>query len=704
MNTLKVSVIVPVYNVEKYLKQCLDSIINQTMRDIEIICINDGSTDGSLSVLEYYALKDNRIKIIDKKNGGLSSARNSGLRKAEGEYISFVDSDDWIDGNFLETLYDAAVSNDADISRAPYKECFSDKQVDGYIVKLFALRHSKKDTLGVNEHSIIVWNSLYRHSFLKSVFIGGDCFDENILGAEDIPFTVRTSFSAKKIVPTVETYYYYRKNVQNQLSIFSVKRSENIVLANKSVVNFLNSIEVKNTKDYLEAFKRVIWRYDDTFRRIRKMEDFSAFLKESYINCFIAEFHKCKYMDEFLRNYYEDYFKFLVNKDVKGYMLESASEKYIVTTDKLGNLSGFPIMETYMNIPKVSVIIPVYNVEKYLKQCLDSITNQTLRDIEIICIDDSSTDNSLNILYDFAKKDERVKILRQQNFGAAAARNAGLEAAAGEYVSFIDSDDWADVNFLDVLYNEAKTKDADIARTLYKYHYGTTVKESGINKMLVNRYKAGKFLGINEHSITIWNAVYKLSFLKEKKINYFDASLKQGHDIPFTARVTFSAGKIVPCKGTYYHHRENVDKQLSAFSVRRAKNLKRANRLVIAFLNSSSIGSEMAYIEAFKRVMWRYDNILQKMRQLKGVKKSLLKVFVKHFIEDFHKCKYMDEFLKTYKEDYFKFLINKDIKGYINFCNRKKLRRFIKKVFSVESKDSHKTFRILGIKAKFKYK
>ena len=98
----KVSVIIPVYNVEKYLRQCLDSVVNQTLKDIEIICIDDGSTDNSLNILKEYAQKDNRIKIISKKNGGLSSARNAGLKFATGEFVGFVDSDDYIERETYE--------------------------------------------------------------------------------------------------------------------------------------------------------------------------------------------------------------------------------------------------------------------------------------------------------------------------------------------------------------------------------------------------------------------------------------------------------------------------------------------------------------------------------------------------------------------------------------------------------------------------
>lgn len=112
---VKISVIVPVYNTQKYLKECLNSITNQTFQDIEIICINDGSTDNSLKVLEEFSKKDNRIKIITQKNSGLSASRNRGIELSNGEYIYFIDSDDYIELDTLKELYDISIENSCDL-------------------------------------------------------------------------------------------------------------------------------------------------------------------------------------------------------------------------------------------------------------------------------------------------------------------------------------------------------------------------------------------------------------------------------------------------------------------------------------------------------------------------------------------------------------------------------------------------------------
>ena len=112
---IKVSIIIPVYNVEQYLPKCLDSIINQTLKDIEIICINDGSTDNSLSILKEYASKDDRMIIIDKENKGQGIARNLGIKKAKGKYIGFVDPDDWVDIQMFEKMYNQAQKLNSEI-------------------------------------------------------------------------------------------------------------------------------------------------------------------------------------------------------------------------------------------------------------------------------------------------------------------------------------------------------------------------------------------------------------------------------------------------------------------------------------------------------------------------------------------------------------------------------------------------------------
>ena len=162
----KISVIIPVYNIEKYLKNCLDSVINQTFSDIEIICINDGSTDNSLAILEQYARKDNRITIINKPNGGLSSAWNKGLEVATAEYVTFVDSDDWIEQETYEIAYTNMLKNNVDYvcwSANPIFE-YNNDAIKSKITQYYNINFIGK---------IIVTVNLRTSSEISSIFTSG---------------------------------------------------------------------------------------------------------------------------------------------------------------------------------------------------------------------------------------------------------------------------------------------------------------------------------------------------------------------------------------------------------------------------------------------------------------------------------------------------------------------------------------------------
>lgn len=127
---IKISVMVPVYNTSKYLEKCLESIVNQSLKDIEIICVNDGSTDNSFEILKKFSNKDKRIIVINKKNGGLTSARNTALKIAKGEYCLNIDSDDWIEQGYFEVMYNKAKEDDLDIVISDfYKEFTAEKKL-----------------------------------------------------------------------------------------------------------------------------------------------------------------------------------------------------------------------------------------------------------------------------------------------------------------------------------------------------------------------------------------------------------------------------------------------------------------------------------------------------------------------------------------------------------------------------------------------
>ena len=236
----KISVIVPVYNTAQYLPQCLDSIINQTFEDFEIICINDGSTDSSLDILNQYAAKDQRIKIVNQKNMGLSCARNTGLEISQGKYIAFIDSDDFYAKKFLEVLYNNRKTKQGcvDIVGCDFKKIKSPKDdIKDYCTpaKLY------KDALKVLLHPknfihFNVWNKLY-----KREVIAGYRFVPNML-YEDWVFNCQIFEHANSFVWINSPLYGYRiSNDSIMRSSYNEKKINDYVRGIEVVYNHFNN-------------------------------------------------------------------------------------------------------------------------------------------------------------------------------------------------------------------------------------------------------------------------------------------------------------------------------------------------------------------------------------------------------------------------------------------------------------------------------
>ena len=218
-----------------------------------------------------------------------------------------------------------------------------------------------------------------------------------------------------------------------------------------------------------------------------------------------------------------------------------------------------------MDNPLVSVIIPVYNVEKYLRQCLDSVINQTLKDIEIICVDDGSTDNSLNILKEYKEKDNRIIILQQQNQYAGVARNNGLKIAKGKYLSFLDSDDWFDLNMLKEMVDRAEKDQSDIVICGW-YNYNNKTKQ--ITSHLSNTTKTVfNPIEIKTSLFTIsypnpWTKLFKKTLFTNNNL-YFE-SIKRCNDLTCVYTAFSLANKISVIKKPYVYYRSNQTNNLSA--------------------------------------------------------------------------------------------------------------------------------------------
>lgn len=262
----KVSVIIPVYNVESYLRECMDSVINQTLEDLEIICVNDGSTDNSRAILQEYANKDSRIKIIDKENGGQSSARNLGIKAATGEFIGFVDSDDWIDINFYEKLYNAVINYKADLASANLLRVYSNKKT--YFLKHKTYKCSNKPRLKYEYAKLpdnnYIMNRLYNTKKLQKSKL---LFEEGMI-FEDVEFSHKVLYYLDKMVTVPGTNYNYRDNAYSSVNVKSDKyicdykyafgKAQNFIQANNIIWNRMFNYHYTSKTSYRFIFLPII--------------------------------------------------------------------------------------------------------------------------------------------------------------------------------------------------------------------------------------------------------------------------------------------------------------------------------------------------------------------------------------------------------------------------------------------------------------
>ncbi len=455
----EITVVVPVYNTEKYLNECLDTILGQTFTDFELICVDDGSTDNSREILNDYEKHDSRVKIIsqNKLNGG--AARNNGLRHASGEYIIFLDSDDFFDIDMLEILHEKLFKFQADIcvcnariygeatGRFTSPRHFLD---DKKVPKFEPFSYKSNQDYIFNFTSPAPWNMLFKRQFLQ----------QHQLQFQEIERSNDLSFFGKSII-----------------------KAESIVTVNKRCVNYRlrksGNLQSHNDDTPL-CFYDALLEVRDEVLKMGIMNEVKTSFMNFALNVFMYNIDKMQEPENFILLHSK-----LIDEGIKDFYFN----------DFTGNQHYFPhskikfqdctqidleelLCRQYKKNPetsscqiiknigkksvKVSVIIPVYNTAEFLKAALDSAIGQTLQDIEIICINDGSTDDSWDILQKYATDDKRIILVNKGNEGISLARNCGMDIATGQYIAFLDSDDTMEKNALELLYQKAEKYCLDI--------------------------------------------------------------------------------------------------------------------------------------------------------------------------------------------------------------------------------------------------
>ena len=555
-----VSVIIPIYNGEKYLKKCLNSILNQTLKDIEIICVNDGSTDGTANILKKFSSKDNRIKILSTENNGQGSARNLALNEVTGEYVAFVDVDDWIDLNSLELLFLKAKHGDLDLL---FFQMVNYIDSSKKYVKTELYNHQCFEDNGINEN--VVFNlgdvhdflfkipvcpvsKLYKAEFLKSnrfKFPEGMLFEDNVFFYNNFFKCSRAGFLKKHL-------YYRRRHENSVTQTFDESKFDIIKATNEMLILFLDNNMYDLFKEDLinhtfsmlvEWFKKSPLNLKQDFLNLIKndflgfhelKDDFKIYLNDNYHLMYDCMVHNEYYLD-FLSEYK------LKSVD---YVIFDDGEEFLVDTEEYCEYK-LNVVKNY----KISVIIPIYNNEKFIHRTLMSIENQTLgiENIEVLMIDDSSSDNTYDVIKQYSNKYCGFKAIhiKKGTGSPGTPRNIGLLEASSDYVIFLDHDDLFEINALEILYDSIIEFNCDIVYGTY-----TTIDMGLPTKIVYPNEKHGYFKNIheNERAIafpppSIWTKLFKKDFLIKNNI-LFPTIL--GEDAIFLSKA------LAKAKGIYY--------------------------------------------------------------------------------------------------------------------------------------------------------
>jgi len=522
MRETQVSIIVPVYNVEPYLRQCLDSVLGQTFKNFEVLLVNDGSSDSSGDICREYVEKDSRFHYFEKENGGLSDARNYGIERAQGEYLTFIDSDDFVNEKHLENLFLASRLTNADITIGGfsrfengtfwlYQDYFSSDSLVSF-TSAQAIQHldSMFDVPFLNFST--AWGKLFKRELFNELRFPYGKY------AEDQFIIWKLYLKARSIYTFNVDSYVYRINKNGLSSVFSLKHL-----------------------DYIEALEE----------RIKSTKD----LEGIDIN---LSFNMYRYVLQRILGQLEEHDYIDEAKEVREKLELAEQGQYPFLTDEVKEI------EVENGGELISIVVPIYNVEKYLRMCLDSIEQQTYSNIEVLLINDGSPDSSGEICQEYVARDSRFHYFEKENGGLSDARNYGIERSNGMYLTFVDSDDWLSLTYVEDLYQAAIRNDADTVVS----HY-TIYNESDRNYYVhiwddyYEKTCTGEELVLELPSLELNGYIYITSwgilFKKELFNNIRFPKGKVIEDSRTNYKLFFRSNKVAYIHKEIYYHREGIE-------------------------------------------------------------------------------------------------------------------------------------------------
>lgn len=493
----QISVIVPVYNVEPYLSQCIDSILSQTFSNFELILVDDGSSDQSGKICDEYAARDSRIVVIHKENGGVSSARNAGLNIAKGEYITFIDSDDWISSDFFQQAINNCEKNNLDMYLAgfirmmpdgkQYKSaiptditCYSDEIPQELFANLLNKNYTANSTA----------------KLIRKQLIGMLRFDLSMNWGEDLKFIFSLLEQHVKLQATSKVVYYYRVGHASLTASTSIEKCNSMIQTydilyheitkrGYSYGKYQSFLDLRCYSDLL-YMEQLICNSNDSIcekiRMLRALFQLSDQLPFIHDTAFIRHLHLYRRLPFFLllRSWIEVLKKEItiglhklyrrINFEIrllfKTHLSVEEATKIVCECHEQAKPS-FNQKNIINKVYDLMIVIPIYNVQMYLEECLDSVFSQkTQYSYSIVAVDDGSTDASA-VLLNHYEQHKNLTIIRQENKGPSEARNAALKNINASYVMFLDADDVLPADAIQKLLTAAFENNVDIVQGNY---------------------------------------------------------------------------------------------------------------------------------------------------------------------------------------------------------------------------------------------
>lgn len=561
INGIKVSVIMPVYCGEKHLAESMDSVLGQSLKEIELICVDDGSTDASLSIINDYAQRDARVVVFTQKNQGSGIARNLALDHAKGEYVVFMDCDDFYPNeNTLQILYDRIVENRVSICGGSMSR-YIDRQISVEFEEKLKLYTFKKE--GLIQYRDYQFDYGYHRFMYKRSFLAEHAISfPNLKRFQDVPFFVKAMICAKEFYAIQDVTYCYRKErgrshpkdwTSDKYRDVLRGIAQNLKMSKEADLELLHARTWDHFLEpaYYEAYEKALLRHNyETLMLVESVLDEAdpVLIGRAMPKAGNRAPVKIAQIREEIRNCKEEHEEHM--KEILNYEL----------TDSIA----------------VSVILPSLNVEPYIRLCIESVMCQSLKNIEIICVDAGSKDGTVEVLEQYARIDTRIRIIQSELKSYGYQVNLGIKAAKGKYVAILETDDYISNDMYAALYEIAEREKLDVVKGDYFLFVGDGKRAiENYRKIVCNALSYARVLSKREvldlerkkltNSMYIWAGLYNTQFLKTNQIYCQETPGASFQDNGFWFEVLMHVKRIRFVHRPFYHlRRDNPNSSVMA--------------------------------------------------------------------------------------------------------------------------------------------